>query len=128
MVVRGATQFKPRANQGRDFTGLRYGNITPTDIDGLIEYQDKCYVFLEAKLEGTSMPHGQELALVRLCDDVQRVKPSILILATHNTAIGREIDFANAFVEKYRYMGEWRVTSPGTTVKQLVDNFIARKG
>ena len=39
--LRGATTYKERAKQGRDFTGLRYGNITPTDIDGLIEYHGK---------------------------------------------------------------------------------------
>jgi len=41
--VRGKIEHRDRARQIRDFSNLRYGNITPTDIDGLIEYQNKCF-------------------------------------------------------------------------------------
>jgi len=122
--VRGATTYKTRAQQGRDFTGLRYGNITPTDIDALIEYQDKCYIFIEAKKTGAQMPYGQRIALERLCDDLQRVKPTILILMTHNTNANQEIDFANSLVDKYRYKGEWKTPQNVPTVKMLIDSFL----
>jgi hypothetical protein len=122
--MRGETTNKARATQGRDFTGLRFGNITPTDIDGLIEYKGKCYIFIEAKMTGAEMPSGQRIALERLCDDLQKVKPTILILCTHNTPIDKEIDFSKALADKYRYKCAWH--NYGKTTKELVTNFIER--
>lgn len=126
-MLKGATVYKERAKQGRDFTGLRYGNITPTDIDALIEYQDKAYIFIEAKLNGAEMPHGQKLALERLCDDLQKIKPTLLILITHNTPYNQEIDFAKALVKKYRYKGRWATPQNVPTTKELIDSFLKGK-
>jgi hypothetical protein len=123
-MLRGATVYKARAKQGRDFTGLRHGNITPTDVDALIEYENKAYVFIEAKLSGVDMPYGQKLALERLCDDLQKIKPTLLVLITHNTPIEQEIDFAGAMVEKYRYKGRWAIPKNVPTAKQLIDSFL----
>lgn len=123
-TIRGATTYKARATQGRDFTGLRYGNITPTDIDALIEYQNKCYIFIEAKKQGADMPTGQRIALERLCDDLQRVKPTLLILMVHNTDASQEIDFAISRVDKYRYKCEWKTPQNAPTVKKLIDSFL----
>ena len=39
-----------------DFTGLRWGKITPTDIDGFVEIRDKAYVFIEVKYSNTFAP------------------------------------------------------------------------
>lgn len=122
--MRGETTNKARAMQGRDFTGLRFGNITPTDIDGLIEYKGICYIFLEAKVTGAEMSFGQKLALERLCDDLQKSKPTILILCTHNTPVDKEIDFSKAIAERYRYKGQW--LNYGKTTKELVTKFIER--
>ena len=42
---RGVIQNRDRKKQIIDFSGLKYGKITPTDIDGLIEYKDKAMMF-----------------------------------------------------------------------------------
>jgi hypothetical protein len=55
---RGKIQYRERARQIIDFSGIRYDNITPTDIDGFFEKADKAFVFYEYKLEGCEMPHG----------------------------------------------------------------------
>jgi len=47
--IRGVIKYRGRARQIIDFRGLTYGNITPTDIDGLIEYKDKCILLIEIK-------------------------------------------------------------------------------
>lgn len=126
-MLRGATTYKERAKQGRDFTGLRYGNITPTDIDALIEYKNEAYVFIEAKSNGAEMSFGQKLALERLCDDLQRIKPTLLVLVTHNTPSNQEIDFAQAKVSKYRYKGRWAIPQNVPTAKELIDSFLKQK-
>jgi hypothetical protein len=38
-----------RKQQINDFSELRFGNITPTDMDGCIECKDKAYIFIEIK-------------------------------------------------------------------------------
>lgn len=121
---RGVTIYKKRAQQGRDFSGLRYANISPTDIDAFIEYHDKCYVFIEAKMPNAAFPHGQKLALERLCDDLQKIKPTLLILMSHETPVEEEIDFANARVEKYRYKGYWKIPGMACTVREFLDSFL----
>lgn len=126
-MLRGATIHKERAKQGCDFTGLRYDNITPTDIDAFIEYKDEAYIFIEAKLNDAEMAYGQKLALERLCDDLQKIKPTLLILITHNTPPDQEIDFAQAAVKKYRYKGRWTIPQNVPTTKELIDSFLKRK-
>lgn len=42
---RGKIQNEEFARRIIDFSGMRYGNITPTDIDGVIEYHDTRVVF-----------------------------------------------------------------------------------
>jgi len=124
-AIRGSTTYKARAKQPRDFTGLRYGNITPTDVDALIEYKDKCYIFIEAKTTGVNMPFGQKMALERLCDDLSKVKPTLLIVINHNTPPDKEINFANSVVERYRHNNVWKIPKKTPTTRQLIDSFLA---
>lgn len=65
---RGKIENRNRARQIIDFSGLQYGKITPTDIDGLIEYHDKAILLLEFKYADAEMPRGQKVALERMCD------------------------------------------------------------
>lgn len=122
MSERGAVYNRERATQVRDYTGLRFGNITPTDLDGLIEYKRAGYVLLEMKCEDATLPRGQELALERLTDDLQKVKPCILIISSHD-ALG-DIDAANTKVRKFRFRGGWHMAEDGTTLGELVQRFL----
>jgi hypothetical protein len=128
-MIRGKAHTPNRSRQERDFSGLTYGKITPTDLDGVIEYHDKGYVLIEVKVNGNDMPTGQRLALERLCDDLQNTKPTILIVGIHDTPSDEAIDFGACVVEKYRYKGAWypdkKITDYiGKPVKYLVDWFI----
>ena len=124
---RGRIIHRERAKQLRDFRGLRFRNITPTDIDGLIEYQNKAYIFIEVKCVGVELPYGQKLALERLCDDLQKTKPTIIIVCQHNTPSETDIDVAIAGVVAYRTNGMWRNIS-GITVKQMIVKFLEKYG
>lgn len=119
-VPRGVIRNRQQANQVRDFSGLRFGNITPTDIDGLIEYHNKGYVFIETKFRDTQLPFGQRLALERLCDDLQNTKPTLVIVASHESE--GDIDVAETRVVEFRFKGKWRQRD-GTT-RQLVAAFV----
>ncbi len=122
VVERGAVYNRSRAKQLRDFTGLRFGRITPTDIDGLIEYQDRKYVIIEAKYGEYPLPDGQYLALKRLCDDLQKLKPTILVVARHYFPPDCDVDYATCEVDEYRFCGKWYPTK--WNVRELVDRFL----
>jgi hypothetical protein len=80
---RGKIQFRGRAQQIKDFSGMRIGNITPTDIDAFIEYKNKCFIVIELKSENSMLSFGQKLAFERMIKSFD--KPSIFILCEHTT-------------------------------------------
>lgn len=120
---RGVIHNRKRGTQVRDYSGLRFGNITPTDIDGYIEYHGRCHVLLELKLANAELPFGQRLALERLCDDLDLARPTIAIVASHGNVDG-DIDAANATVAEVRYHGRWARKTGGRTVRDIAESFI----
>ncbi len=125
MPERGVIEDRERARQIRDFRELLYGTITPTDIDGLIEYHGKAYVFIETKLKGTPIKDGQRLALERMADDLTRAKrPTLCIIAEHDVQDPlKDINVAETQVKEYRWRGEWKNNREVTT-KDLIDMFL----
>ena len=124
---RGEIHNRERARQIRDFSGIIYGNITPTDIDGLIEYHGKGYIILELKLVGTKIQFGQKLALERMTDDFQKSgKAALCIIADHTIYDpAKDIIASNTIVREYRYNFKWTIpTSDTITTKQMMDKFI----
>ena len=121
---RGAIQFRERRKQLVDYSGLRIGNITPTDCDGLIEYRDKAYVLFEIKHRNAKVPSGQLKALVRSVDDFKQAhKAAILIIAEHdvdNPAL--DIDAAKCAVRVF-YDGAWKKSDE--TLADLIQRFIS---
>jgi hypothetical protein len=122
LVNRGGINYPDRAVQLRDFTHLRFGNITPTDLDAIIEYKNERWVIIEMKLESAPVPYGQCLALERLCDDLQKVKPAIMIIARHNTPASQPVDYAAARVDRYRFENKYFTTS--LNVRELLEKFL----
>lgn len=122
---RGVINHRERARQINDFRNLLYGSITPTDIDGCIEYQNKAYILIEIKYNDAQMPRGQELAFTRMCDDFTRAgKMAILILAEHYVDDWeKDVDVAMCIVRKYYFKFKWYDNFNGT-VKNLTDRFI----
>lgn len=125
-TTRGIITSPNRARQIRDFSGLLFGTITPTDIDGLIEYHGKAYIIIETKLSGAQRRDGQRLALERLTDDLQRAhRPSLCIIAVHNTEdASQSIDVANAITIEYRYKKRWHRPKKMYTVRETIETFL----
>lgn len=122
-MTRGKIRNRQYATQVRDFSGLRFRNITPTDIDGLIEYRNKGYVFIETKYRDAHLPDGQRLALERLCDDLERAgKPTLSIIASHSC--NGDINVGDTTVSEYRFRYRWRQTRRETRTKDFVARFL----
>ncbi|MBQ9596496.1 MAG: hypothetical protein IJR35_11640 [Synergistaceae bacterium] len=122
---RGKIQYPARSKQIIDYYKIRYGNITPTDMDGFFEVKDKAYVFYEFKLEGASVPRGQELALTRLVDDLSKAgKSAVLFICRHNIKDPeQDINAASSIVEKIYWDKHWH-QGKGKTVKEHTDKFM----
>ncbi|MBQ7220762.1 MAG: hypothetical protein IJS28_07275 [Synergistaceae bacterium] len=122
---RGKIQYRDRARQLIDFSGIKYGRITPTDIDGFLEYKGKAFVFYEYKLPEVEMPDGQGLALTRMVDVLSTAgKEAVLFLCRHNeTNPNKDIIGSDAIVEGVYWHGKWHQGAQ-QTVKQQTDKFI----
>jgi hypothetical protein len=123
---RGVIHNRERAQQIKDFHGLRFGKITPTDIDAFIEWKDKLYIIVECKLIGYDMPFGQRLALERMCDSLAKDKPSILFMPHHNCPKEEDIDFSTLPVKDYYFVGKWKVFEFEVTLRKAMEKFIEK--
>ena len=109
-----------------DFSNMRFGNIMPTDIDGLIEYRDMGFMLYEVKYDGAEMPFGQRLALERLTDALQMCRPTLLMLCSHLQTDDKDIDLANTIVVEYRFKGGWHIPVTKINAYTMTNEFIKK--
>jgi len=88
--------------QVKDFSTLPVG---ATDVDGMIEWHNRCFIFMESKFGDKELPLGQRLALERVVKALS--KPSIVFIGTHESPIGQDIDYGNLIVREYYFNGKW---------------------
>lgn len=134
----GAILNKTQISQLVDYSGMTFtgqngsSTISPTDLDGMIEYHGKCFILFEFKYGDAGLTSGQRIAFERLIDSI--TKPALLIVANHDTpaASGEPIDAANATVRAA--YGKWRANQkpkwhePTTTAynaRWLADWFVS---
>lgn len=124
---RGIIRNRKLAQQIRDFSGLRYGKITPTDIDCFLDFGDKLFVFVETKHKGAIVPFGQRLALERLSDATEsKDRKSLLLIAIHYVMEDEDINFSECIVVELRYEGKWKLLDKPHTVKEIIDRFLKK--
>ena len=96
-----------RLRQIVDFDSIKFGNIQPTDIDGVLEYHNKAYILLEFKCGDACLSQGQSIALTRMVDDLSKVKHAVLFVARHRTPVDKTVDAGSCIVTDYYWHGEW---------------------
>lgn len=128
MTERGVVINRRRATQVRDFSGLRYGAITPTDIDALIDFGGKAYVLIEVKHAGTKLPYGQRLAIERVVDCLALNSLSLALIAEHDIGPDEDIDVGACVVVEYRARGLWLQPRSVLSVRETVDRFLRAQG
>lgn len=130
---RGVIINRERAKQIIDFHGLKYGRITPTDIDGCIEYRNKGVAYIEIKYRDQELPKGQELALTRMTDNHRSAgKIAVLFVCEHFVdKCEMDVDASKTIVRAYYYNGKWWsgnnvLDEHGNrvTLKEKMDKFI----
>lgn len=121
--ARGTIRNREYASRIRDFSGLLFGKITPTDIDGFIEFNDRVFIFIEAKYGEGKMPFGQRLALEHVVDALAETGRKSIALICYYDELG-DVDFANSRVIEYRYGGQWRDDDRGLTLREAIERFL----
>ncbi len=131
-MERGAIRDRGIAAQLRNFKGLRWGNITPTDIDGIVEFRDKAYVIFELKYGVAEVPYGQRLAIDRMCTDLEKANKKVLgMIARHSTPAPGDIDAASACVVEIwdrKVDTHWRPPVKPLTVLEAINTFLQHNG
>lgn len=128
MSARGEIKSPKFAKTLVDFSGVRYKKITPTDVDVLIEYQNRVYILAEIKYKNANIPFGQELALERMADDLAKIKPTLLIHCNWESLINERIDLSSTNVVRYRSEGKWVFPAKKLDFKELADRFLVHFG
>ena len=126
-IRRGVIQNRARAEQIVDFSDLRFGKITPTDIDALIEYKNTCFLLVELKHHSKPVIDlGQRLALERIA--LGMIKPTLVLHAVHSEPVERDINAATCVVHRYYWQGRWRAPAALVTVREVADGFFNKYG
>ena len=124
----GQIHFPERKKQLLDYSGLKLGNITPTDLDGLIEWHNEKYILIEVKYGNAPMPTGQKIALERMAADLHsKGKNSIVLLAQHNVKDCAEtVDFTKCTVREIYYpsLRKWLSINSGLKADDLIYSFL----
>jgi len=115
-LIRNENQVK----QAIDFKGLDYGSIHPSDIDAVLEFDNKHLILFEVKRLGNNIPIGQRLLLKRVCDNWKG--NSIVLKAEHNCNDEETIFLDECVLTEYYKSGKWVKTNGTTNIKEVLDN------
>ena len=122
---RGNIKHKTRAQQINSFSGLlRRRNITPTDIDGLIDYNGKAFIILEGKYGDAEIPKGQRMALENLANAIlDGSKQVTVIVFRHNiNDVNEDVKVSEQSVTQVYFKRKW-FTITTKNVLEVIDKF-----
>ena len=106
---RGKIEHPLRASQQIDFSELRYGNATPSDLDGMLELRNHLFVIIEYKMANAEpLAGGQRRAIENFTDAILSAgKCPIAIIAEHITPIEIDINAAHSQAIEVRWNRKW---------------------
>jgi len=108
--------------QIKDFSGLRFGKISPTDIDGFLDFGDKLFVFVEMKYGNAEIPLGQRIALTRLCDAVvSKDRKSYLLIVRHELSSESDINVSEQIISDVYFNKRWHKAKNGWTLRDAIN-------
>lgn len=74
---------RKKVRQVIDFTGVQNGNMHPSDIDAVLEFDNEILILIEVKYKFKKIPTGQRLLLERICNS-WHTKKSIVLKVEHD--------------------------------------------
>ena len=119
--------WQDRARQLIDFSTLSWGNIHPTDIDAVMEFDGQKLILMEYKSNGKQSDKGQQLVLQRIADSWCKSSPfadAIVLYANHNSKASEVVDGGEATVTQMYWKGRLLDYKEGNhTVREMVLRF-----
>lgn len=117
-IERGAIKDLRRYKQLISYAGMeRRRHITPTDIDGLIDYNGNAFILLECKLEGKEIETGQKRAIENIINAfVESGRKACCLLFVHNTNPDDIIIAKDCIVREVYYEGKWHFYNTHTVL------------
>lgn len=125
--TRGAIRNREASNAVKDYTKLRWRNITPTDIDGAIDFGNKLFIFIELKRKGQKLEGGQRLFLEREVDSHKQ--RCYCIVAEYDTDGDIVVDIcvvSEMRHNKQQPCAQWQIAREGITVKAMIDRVLEK--
>ena len=94
-------KYPNRIKQVLDFRGIGNSKIHPTDIDAILEFDNKYLIMFEVKKKGVEAPLGQVLLFERLADCWEKTRgPAWVIYCEHDTNTDEIVHMQNCFTSK----------------------------
>ena len=119
----GLIKFAKRNSQIIDFVGLnRRRGITPTDIDGFIDYGGNAFVYFDAKVEGVPVSVGQRRAYENIVNSHRKAgNRAVAFIFRHNTPHEESVIASEGIVDEVYTTAGWRKNQDGQTVIELIE-------
>lgn len=96
------------ASRPRTFAGLRFGSITPTDIDCSVDFHHgKTFIFTEGKTLGTSIEAGQREHLENLVKAIRAGGHKAFAVVIEYPIGDDEVDYASCRIAEWYYGDAW---------------------
>ena len=125
MSERGEINYSGRFKQLISFHGIkRHRNITPTDIDALIDYNGNAFIFFEGKHENKDLDFGQKKAIENLVNGLSESgRPSCCFVFKHNSNVNDIVIAKDCLVTEIYFQGKWKCDIKKRTVLQCIEDF-----
>ena len=106
-IAVGDIRYRDRGRQIISYSKLmRHRGITPTDIDGFIDYGGNGFILMEAKIYGKEIDYGQKLAFENLTKSINK-KPICTVVFRHDTPSEEDIQADECYVDDYYANFKW---------------------
>ena len=123
----GMIKYKDRLKQLFDYEGIGKGNASPTDIDAVLEFDNKFLFLFEIKLEEVANEKGKIIALKRIADawsSKSNESISMIIFCEHNVPANKTVTLKDLTVVLYYFDGSYiDVTSPLSDFLYTIKDF-----
>lgn len=118
-LIRKSKQVK----QSIDFTGIQSGNIHPTDIDVVLEFNNEVLILMEVKRTGNEIPLGQKLVLQRIANSWHTEKVVVLYVTHNFKNDDKDIPLKDCNVESIYIKSEWKNAKQKITLEDTLKGF-----
>jgi len=96
--------------QAIDFEGVQNKNMHPSDIDAVLEFDNKLLILMEIKIKDKQIPTGQRLMLERICNawDTDKDKNGLILKVEHDHRNKKtDIPLKLCTVTEIYFQGKW---------------------